>query len=165
MAVVLTELKTHLNADAAGDYAVHVAAGNHAEITRLLNETLTATTIDVPSITPAELLEAIWAPEPAETASQTRTRVTAEYAAMAVDPLKEKFLGYVLGIVDIPVTDAPGMKGLLSWIWQASTSPTIRDHLIESQSRLGLRSETVGVSSAFGDRVKHEQVGQALSLP
>ena len=165
MAVILTELKPHLDADAAGDYAAHIASGNHTEITRLVNETLTATTIDVPSITPAELLEAIWAPEPAETAAQTRARVTAEYAAMAVDPLKEKFLGYVLGLVDIPVTGAPGMKGLLSWIWQASTSPTIRDHLIESQSRLGLRSETFGPSSVFGDRVNHEQVGQALRLP
>jgi hypothetical protein len=144
MAVDLAELRAIIDGDPA--LASLGGQGDTTEIARLLNETAAGVSIDVPTVSREEVIKAV---------------VPSEYLDAGVTDAQRLAWQMLVTLEEIPVRDS-NVRAFVAAIWAGGT--TTRANLQALQSREAFRSEKLGASSEYGDRVTHQQVGQALAL-
>ncbi len=150
MAVVDTELNAVILADPdTVGMAALVTAGNHGEIARLLNETVTGTDIDVRSVRGEDLLAAL---------DRVEFKATGK-----MHPDDKEFVHSLTKPGSFELV--PGLKEQIEGIFALVDHPGSLAAIKPLMTRKAFRIEIAGASSEVDDKATFIQVGEALKLP
>lgn len=139
MAIDLVALRNELETDPNSyGYAGPYAEGDNGTLCVLLNEVRAGITVDVPTLTAAQMQAAV---------------VGSEFGALA--DVKQRAWQCVLACGEIPV-DNSNIRAQVSSIWGAGT--TTRSNLVALQTRTGSRAEEL---FGAGTVINHHHVAEA----